>query len=247
MGSVRLAVGTQWLLDGRVWRIIRQLAPDRFVAQDVQFHVEQEFSQEEIHAHYAQGQLQFQTEPLGATAKPRSPVKSKRLRHLNARERETLERRWRAIEPLTKLPAGPREADYRQRAAELRARQVRCSPRTLRRYYRAWQTAGKDRMALVPATRRRGGRGRSRRTGLWQRHPQLRQLMEEAINIVYLNKARRPISAVTRRVLEDLQRLNARLPAGQAITPPEQTVAPWDWCCASPSKHFDASCKARWT
>ena len=59
MGPVRLGVGTQWLLDGRVWRVVRQLAPDRFVAQDVQFHVEQEFSQQEIHAHYAEGRLQF--------------------------------------------------------------------------------------------------------------------------------------------------------------------------------------------
>jgi len=35
MGPVRLGVGTEWLLDGRAWRVVRQLAPDRFVAQDV--------------------------------------------------------------------------------------------------------------------------------------------------------------------------------------------------------------------
>ena len=148
MGPVRLAVGTQWLCDGRVWRVVRQLAPDRFVAQDAQFHVEQEFSQQEIHAQYLEGRLQFQGEPLAATTKPRSPAKTKRLRHLTAQERKILERRWRAIEPLTKLPGTPREVDYRQREAELRAHRVRFSARTLRRYYRAWQTAGKDRMAL---------------------------------------------------------------------------------------------------
>ena len=224
MGPVRLGVGTLWLLDGRVWRVVRQLAPDRFIAQDAQFHVEQEFSQEEIHAHYAAGRLQFQIDPLRETSKPRSPGKTKRSRHLTAEERKTLERRWRAIEPLTKLPGPPQETHYRQRAAELRSRRTPCSPRTLRRYYRAWQAAGKDRMALVPAVRRRGGRGQSRRNGLWNRHPQLHQLMEEAIQIVYLNKARRPISAVTRRVLEDLQRLNARLPAGQAIPVPRQSA-----------------------
>jgi hypothetical protein len=33
MGKLRLGVGTEWLLDGRAWRVVRQLAPDRFVAQ----------------------------------------------------------------------------------------------------------------------------------------------------------------------------------------------------------------------
>ena len=224
MGPVRLAVGTQWLVDGRVWRVVRQLAPDRFVAQDAQFHVEQEFSQQEIHAQYVEGQLQFQGEPPPATTKSGSPAKVKCLRHLTAQERQTLQCRWRAIEPLTKLPGTPREADYAQRAAEMRARRVHYSARTLRRYYRAWQAAGKDRMALVPAVRRQGGRGQSRKNGLWHRHPQLRQFMEEAISIVYLHKARRPISAVTRRVLEDLQRLNARLPAGQATPVPREAA-----------------------
>ena len=224
MGPVRLGVGTRWLLDGRVWRVVRQLAPDRFIAQDVQFHVEQEFSQQEIHAHYATGRLLFQTESVSETSKPHSPGKTRRSRHLTAEERKALERRWRALEPLTKLPGPPLETHFEQRAAELRAARTPCSPRTLRRYYRTWHAAGKDRMALVPAVRRRGGRGRSRRNGLWNRHPQLYQLMEEAIQIVYLNKARRPISAVTRRVLEDLQRLNSRLPAGQAVPVPRESA-----------------------
>ena len=135
-----------------------------------------------------------------------------------------MERRWRAIEPLTKLPGTPREEDYRQRSTELRRRRIRFSARTLRRYFQAWHKAGKHRLALVPHTTRSGGRGGSRRNGLAQRHPALRQLMEEAINTVYLNKARRPISAVTRRVLEDLQRRNARLPAQQAIPVPREAA-----------------------
>jgi len=48
--------------------------------------------------------------------------------------------------------------------------------------------------------------------------------VDEAINIVYLNKARRPIATVTRRVLDDLQRTNARLPAAQAIPVPRETA-----------------------
>jgi putative transposase len=135
-----------------------------------------------------------------------------------------MERRWQAIEPLTKLPGTPREEDYQRRSAELRRRRIHFSARTLRRYFRAWHKAGKHRLALVPGTTRSGGRGRARRNGLSQRHPVLCQLMEEAISTVYLNKARRPISAVTRRVLEDLQRRNSRLPAGEAVPVPREAA-----------------------
>ena len=34
MGPVRLGVGSQWLLDGRTFRVVRQLADGCFVAQD---------------------------------------------------------------------------------------------------------------------------------------------------------------------------------------------------------------------
>jgi hypothetical protein len=36
---------------------------------------------------------------------------------------------------------------------------------------------------------------------------QVQRLVEEAIGTVYLNKARRPIAAVTRRVLDDFQHM----------------------------------------
>ena len=62
-----------------------------------------------IHVQYLEGRLQFQGEPSPTTTKPRSPAKTKRLRHLTAQERNILERRWRAIEPLTKPPGTPRE------------------------------------------------------------------------------------------------------------------------------------------
>jgi hypothetical protein len=96
MGPVRLGVGTQWLLDGRVWRVIRQLAPDRFIAQDVQFHVEQEFSQQEIHDHYAAGRLLFETDSAADTSKLQSSRKPRGSRQLTAQERKILERRWNA-------------------------------------------------------------------------------------------------------------------------------------------------------
>ena len=73
MGPVRLGVGTEWLLDGRAWRVVRQLAPDRFVAQDTKFLVEQEFSQEELLAHYSAGRLRFASDEAGTpTNRPRA-------------------------------------------------------------------------------------------------------------------------------------------------------------------------------
>ena len=54
--------------------------------------------------------------------------------------------------------------------------------------------------------------------------PVLRQLVEDAIQSVYLTSARRPISAVTRRVLDDLARHNARLPAEQAVPLPRPST-----------------------
>ena len=69
-----------------------------------------------------------------------------------------------------------------------------------------------------------GGKHGVRKTALLEKHPQIRKLVDEAIQTVYLTKARRPISAVTRRVLEDLQRLNSRLPAAQAVPVPRQSA-----------------------
>ena len=97
---VRLGVGTEWLLDGRAWRVVRQLAPDRFVAQDTKFRTEQEFSQEELLAHYAAARLRFAADD-SATSDHKSPTsKTAPLEHLSTKERRTLQRRWSALEPL---------------------------------------------------------------------------------------------------------------------------------------------------
>ena len=77
---------------------------------------------------------------------------------------------------------------------------------------------------MVPRVDRKGARGCPRRNSWLHKHPQVHRLVEEAISTVYLNKARRPIAAVTRRVLDDLQRINARLPAAQAIPVPREAA-----------------------
>ena len=223
MGPVRLGVGTEWLLDGRAFRVVRQLAADRFIAQDVKFLVEQEFSQDEILAHYSAGRLRFAIAEGAAEA--RKPRRARRtVQDLEARQKRILEQRWRALEPLTKLGDKPLQSHYNERSAELRLKGIDCSPRTLRRYYHLWDWAGQDRLALVTRLRRTGSSGKPRRHSVLGKYPQILALVDEAIRTIYLTKARRPISTVTRRVLEDLQRLNARLPAAQAVPVPRQAA-----------------------
>jgi putative transposase len=224
MGSVRIGVGTEWLCDGRTYRVVRQLAPDRFIAQDVKFLVEQEFSTPAILAAYAEGRLRFASGDSPPSAAPPTKSRPRTIQDLTEHGRQLLQRRWHALEPLTKLLGLPKESDYTLRSEDLRREGISCSARTLRRYYRAWHRAGKDRVALVPQTDRKGARGCPRRNSWLHRHPQVCRLVEEAISTVYLNKARRPIAAVTRRVLDDLQRMNARLPAAQAIPVPREAA-----------------------
>ncbi len=224
MGSIRIGVGTEWLCDRRTYRVVRQLAPDRFIAQDVKFLVEQEFSTTAILANYAEGRLRFASGDSPTSAAPPARSRPRTIQDLTEHGRQLLQRRWHALEPLTKLLGLPKESDYTLRSEDLRREGISCSARTLRRYYRAWHRAGKDRVALVPRTDRKGARGCPRRNSWLHRHPQVYRLVEEAIGTVYLNKARRPIAAVTRRVLDDLQRMNARLPAAQAIPVPREAA-----------------------
>jgi putative transposase len=203
--------------------VVRLLAADRFIAQDVKFLVEQEFSQDEILAHYSAGRLRFAV-PEGTAEVPKPRRVRRTVQELEAHQKRILERRWRALEPLTKLGDKPLQSHYDERAAELRAKGIRCSPRTLRRYYQLWDWAGQDRLALVPRARQADVRGKPRRHSLLAKHPQVLTLVDEAIRTVYLTKARRPIATVTRRVLEDLQQLNSRLPAAQAIPVPRQAA-----------------------
>ena len=48
MGTIRLGVGTEWLQDGRAFRVVRQLGPDQFVTLDVKVQVEQVLSQSDL-------------------------------------------------------------------------------------------------------------------------------------------------------------------------------------------------------
>ena len=125
------------------------------------------------------------------------------VRDLNETERQQLEDRWQAIEPLTRFCRKPTAEEFHERATELAAAGRPCSVRTLRRLFARWQQGHQDRLALLPKTHERGGRGQVRPQGLLKRYPVIGQLVERAINDVYLTMARRPISAVVRRVIED--------------------------------------------
>lgn len=214
-------MGTEWLLDGRAYRVVRQLDGSRFVAQDTKFNLEEEFSEAQILSLYAERRLCFATDDSA----PRGQVvisKPRALDDLDDRQRANVEARWHAIEPITRLSHCPTTADFQQRATELECAGTVISSRSLRRYFRAWKRSGGDRLSLLPATSKCGGRGRSKRTSMLRRYPVLSRLVEEAVAAVYLSTARRSQSAVARRVLEDLQHHNARLPAAEAIPIPRQ-------------------------
>ena len=108
MGPVRLGVGTEWLLDGRAWRVVRQLAPDRFIAQDVKFLVEQEFSQEELLAHYSAGRLRFASDEAQAPQRKPAPAKPAPIQELTAQQRFVRlgERRGDLVAVVSGLKAG---------------------------------------------------------------------------------------------------------------------------------------------
>lgn len=208
----------------------------------MKFHVEQVVSTSQILSRFTSGELRFANDSIpssntalvrdartapdneAATSVSELPQSSlpTTVHDLTDDERQQLERRWHAIEPLTRLGRKPTADEFHTRANELAEAEQPCSIRTLRRLFARWQLGHKDRLALLPKTHERGGRGHSRPHGLLKRFPIIGQLVDLAINDVYLTMARRPISAVVRRVIEDLQRHNARLPATHAVPIPRK-------------------------
>lgn len=224
MGSIRLAVGTEWLHNGRAFRIIRQLTPHQFVAEDLKFRVEHTCTETELLTEYTAGRLVFATQSPPLSNPPQQPTEPQVVQDLSPAEQEELVRRWEALAPLTTLGRPPVKADFLARAEQLSVEGKRCSYRSLQRYYHKWSTSGGHRLALLPSTTKRGGRGRVHRRSFWSRYPLVRRFIDEAITAVYLTTARRSMASVTRRVLEDLQRHNARVSAAQAIPVPRQAT-----------------------
>lgn len=143
------------------------------------------------------------------------------FRDLPPELRRIIEQRWAMIEPLTALNRKLTHADFRNRSEQLQQLGESVSAATLKRYFHAWRRANGDKRTLLPKYGRSGGRGQTRLNSLLTRYPMLRTIADDAIRSVYLTTARRPIAVVVRRVLEDLQRLNARLPSENAIPIPK--------------------------
>lgn len=200
-----------------MFRVVRQLGPDQYIAEDLKFRQERTFTATEVLNLYAEGRLRFAAAPHDGPSSP--PAERPTVLEATALERATA--RWQAIEPLTRLPAAPIEGDFLTRSVELAAEGQRVSARTLRRWFSRWAQQGRERVVLSSRQSRRGARGKSRQHGWLRRFPQLAQMIERALTEVYLTTARRPISAVVRRVLEDLQRYNSRTTAAQALPIPK--------------------------
>ena len=214
-------MGTEWLLDGRAFRVVRQSSDDEFIAEDAKFREQQAFAKSEILSMYAEGRLTFAIADSSTADNDSDKGTSPTIHDLTEDQQLELQRRWKALAPLAESNRVPTQHEFQERSDQLLAEGIRVSPRSLRRWWKAYQQAGKNRLALLPKTSSSGGRGRHRRHSWLERYPRLKQLVEEAIQNVYLTKARRPISAVTRRVLEDLQRLNARMTAEHALPIPK--------------------------
>ena len=212
-------MGSEWLLEGRAFRVVRQLSPHDFVALDLHFNVERTFTEPEVLALYMEGKLTF-SQPIAASNKVLKRRRPQAIFDLSPHEQYELDRRWQAIQPLTKLGRIPRRAEFLERSSELLQDNRPCSARSLQRFFKAWSRTEGDRLALLPQTARRGGRGRIRKHGLLGRNPHLCKLVDQAISNVYLTIARRPIAAVMRRVLDDLQRHNAQVSHQQAMAIP---------------------------
>lgn len=216
MGSVRLGVGTEWLVDERTFRVVRQTGPHEFVAEDLKFRREETFSEAEILSLYVRGQLRFATDhsvSSESTAAPSPPI-------LDSAVINHARQRWQAIEPLTQLGRSPSAEEFARRADELSENGETVSARTLRRWFSRWRRSG-ERKVLAPQRNRQGARGKSRRHGWLKRFPQLAEMINRALQEVYLTTARRPLSAVTLRVLEELERYNARTVSFQALPVPK--------------------------
>lgn len=221
MGSVRIGVGTEWLVDGRAWRVVRQPQPDRLIAVDQRSQTETEISRQQILELYQNGALTFFSAESPATDNAERHSNTD-LRDVPEAIRAEVDRRWQLIEPLTRIEGTVSNTDFQTRVVELTRAGLRTSRASLWRYYRAWKEAGGDRRALIPGYHRCGGRGRSKSNSVTARYPMLDRLIGDAIRDVYLTTVRRPISAVTRRVLEDIQRLNSRLPSDKAQPIPKE-------------------------
>ena len=182
----------------------------------MKFRSEQTCTENDVLALYAAGRLRFApvTETGAAPATATKPVV------LKPSEFEMAVFRWRAIEPLTRLER-PTIGDLARRVRELSTEGSPVSLRTLRRWLARWRRSGAERTVLSPKHGRQGARGKSRRHGWLKRYPQLAQIVERALSEMYLTTARRPQSAVVRRILEEIQRYNARTTAAQSLPVPK--------------------------
>ena len=220
MGSIRLGVGTEWLLDGRSFRIVRQLGPHEFIAEDLKFRLERAFSESELLAAFAGGHLRF----LAAAERSAEDTAAPPKRSVAPASQEPGHRKQALAGDRTADPFGTHSpcrvilpnVGRNSNGMGVATRRGRCSDGSI---------VGEDRARIVaacrPASSRCGGRGKSRSQGWLRRFPLLRELVERAIQEVYLTTARRPMSAVVRRVLEDLQRHNSRTSAAQALPVPK--------------------------
>lgn len=226
MGPIRIGVGTEWFVDGLGWRVIRQPDAATLVAKDQKFGRESEFRRTQVLELYATGELLFSPGDDDSLPPQPTDLTNQDLRDLSEENLRIVMERWAMIEPLTHVRRLLSNDDFNRRVESLQSQGIVISRASLRRYFATWKKSDGDRRSLMPRTNRSGGRGGVRRKSLFSRYPAVRKIADDAIRSIYLTTERRPIAVVVRRVLEDLQRLNARLPSENAIPiPKERTLS----------------------
>ena len=95
MGSVRIGVGTEWLVDGRAYRVVRQTSPESLVAIDLRFQTEYGISTREVLELFEQGRLRFAIAEHGET--PSKEFSQPDLRDVTPDIRDLVNQRWKLI------------------------------------------------------------------------------------------------------------------------------------------------------
>ncbi len=178
MARLHLTIGTRYAADGRTYTIRQTLSPERLLVED-EAGAHTILSRDDIRAAWGRGDLTF--------ILPARPARDERptvaapgglvadFDGLPAAQRAKAWRRYELIAPLLALPpsARTRRMIDDHMASSLRspsgptdtdptASSVRASSSSIKRYLRAYEEGGCDIRALVPAVRRRGGRGQGR-------------------------------------------------------------------------------------
>ena len=169
VARLHLAPGVRYLLKGTVYVVREVLLDNRLLVESQTFGGGCIVTREELRTAWARGELWFEVFGPNARSAPDTPLATKHaitdLGCLPEEQRDEARRRYRLILPLLAIP--PAERSRREIEAYAASLQPLgggkgASRTSLERWLSAFVRSGRDLRSLVPATDRRGGKGRVR-------------------------------------------------------------------------------------